>query len=203
MGHFLSFEGIDGVGKSTQAARLHKSLISRYGANAATLWREPGSTPAGEKIRDLLLHQTDVPLTPMSQLLLFNAARVELINDVIARDMLLGKWVIMDRYVDSTVAYQHYGSGLDLDHVRIIQDIVVGDVMPALTFILDAPLDLCWERTQLDRFKTNPGYMRRVQAGYRQIASQVPSRCVLLDTRDSDEEAIHNAIWSIIEFRLL
>lgn len=210
MGHFISFEGIDGVGKSTQAKRLYRRLVDRDSPMNVELFREPGSTPAGEEIRRLLLnqyHDKDIDLAPMTQMLLFNAARLELIRGPLSRAQILGKWVLLDRYVDSTIAYQCYGDFISVDYARIIQDIVVGGVMPELTFILDMPPEAATMRLPVqeekDRFESQAlAYQNRVRDGYIRIAKQYPSRCVLINA-ELPEAAIADAIWNHIESRLL
>jgi len=143
-GLFLSFEGGEAAGKSVQAARLADTLATR--GRDVVLTREPGGTPFAERIRDVLLHARDVDLAPEAQALLFSAARAQHTRDVIRPALAEGKIVVADRYFDSTLAYQGYGLGADLDGLRAMTRFAVGALVPQRTFLIDVPVAVTLSR---------------------------------------------------------
>jgi dTMP kinase len=194
-GLFLSFEGGEAAGKSVQAARLAESLGT--GGRDVLLTREPGGTPFAERIRDVLLHAREVDLTPEAQALLFSAARSQHTRDVIRPGLAAGKVVVADRYFDSTLAYQGYGLGADLDGLRAMTRFAVGSLVPQRTFLIDVPVAVTLSRlasrsgtARWDRFHGDDrAFYDRVRDGYLRLAAAEPGRFVVVDG-DRPEEAV-------------
>ena len=134
MGFFITFEGGEGSGKTLQAKALYRKLMQA--GKPAILTREPGGTEAGEKIARLLKQLKEIEMTPLTELLLFNASRAQHINQVIKPNLEFGKVVICDRYTDSTVTYQGYGRGLDMEMVKTVNDFATGGLKPDLTILM-------------------------------------------------------------------
>ena len=185
-GLFLSFEGGEAAGKSVQAGRLAESLGA--GGRDVLLTREPGGTPFAERIRDMLLHAREVDLTPEAQALLFSAARAQHTRDVIRPALAAGKVVVADRYFDSTLAYQGYGLGADLDGLRAMTRFAVGSLVPQRTFLIDAPVEVVLARlaqregARWDRFHgTDRDFYERVRDGYLRLVASEPHRFVVID----------------------
>jgi dTMP kinase len=185
---FVTFEGVDGSGKSTQATLLVEHLETLGRDVVAT--REPGGTPLGEKIRELLL-DGEQP-APWTEAALFAAARAELADRVIRPALAAGTDVVCDRYLDSSLAYQGVGRGLGIDGVREL-NVGVADLEPDRTFVLllDSELALARAGSSPDRMEREDGTFRAAVAdGYRQLAERFPERIVVLDgTRPVDELA--------------
>jgi len=165
---FITFEGGEGCGKSLQSRKLYRKLTQS--AVPAVLIQEPGGTPLGVKVRYLLKQACEVPVSPLTELMLFNASRSQLVQDVILPGLEGGKIVICDRFTDSTVAYQSYGRGLDLNTVKTINEIASRGLKPDLTFLLDVPpeIGLSRKRQQAnDRFeKEAVEFHQRVREGF-------------------------------------
>lgn len=182
-GYFVTFEGPEGAGKSTQVTRLAGTLAERGFDVFST--REPGGTPVGEMIRRILLDRRDLELGDWTEALLFTAARAQLVNHVIGPELAAGHVVLCDRFRDSTLAYQGYGRGLDLETLRRLQDQATGGLQPALTFLLDLPVEQGLSRippTSLDRLdREAQAFHRRVRDGYIEMARQDAGRWVMLD----------------------
>ena len=177
---FISFEGIDGSGKSTQAIKLFDHLI--YSGVPAILVREPGYTPLGEHLREYLKGQE--PLTPVAELLLFEAARAQLVVTVIAPALRDGTTVITDRYTDSTFAYQGAGRGLDPILIRSLNSMATRDLFPDITFLLSIDPSAATARTndRNARFEAeNRDFYNRVATAYAQQAKAQPHRIQTLD----------------------
>jgi dTMP kinase len=175
---FVTLEGIDRSGKTTLATQLAEEL-----GPDAVLLREPGHTDAGERIRDLLKDPA-VELTAEAELLLFEAARAELVKRVIAPALAEGRNVVCDRYVDSTVAYQGVARGLGVELVERLNEIAVGDCMPELTILLRVEPDVAAERHGAgdDRFEAEGiEFQRRVAAAYDDLAARHPDRIKVVD----------------------
>jgi dTMP kinase len=172
---FITFEGIDRSGKTTQAKLLSDAL-----GDQAVLVREPGGTPAAERIRELVKEDE---LSPIAETLLFSAARADLIERVIRPALDAGKTVIGDRYVDSTVAYQGGARGLGIDRVEDLNRWLTGDLWPEVTFLLDVDPAMASERSgQLDRFEREGEPLQRaVAAAYDELAQRHPERYVRID----------------------
>jgi len=186
-GAFLSFEGGEAAGKSVQAARLAESLGT--GGRDVLLTREPGGTPFAERIRDVLLHAREVDLSAEAQALLFSAARAQHTRDVIRPALAAGKVVVADRYFDSTLAYQGYGLGADLDGLRAMTRFAVGSLAPQRTFLIDIPVAVTLSRlssrsgtARWDRFHGDDrAFYDRVRDGYLRLAAAEPGRFVVVD----------------------
>jgi len=186
-GAFLSFEGGEAAGKSVQAARLAESLGA--GGRDVLLTREPGGTPFAERIRDVLLHAREVDLSAEAQALLFSAARAQHTRDVIRPALAAGKVVVADRYFDSTLAYQGYGLGADLDGLRAVTRFAVGSLAPQRTFLIDIPVAVTLSRlgtrsgtARWDRFHGDDrAFYDRVRDGYLRLAAAEPGRFVVVD----------------------
>ncbi len=194
-GTFLSFEGGEAAGKSVQAGRLAEGLGAR--GRGVLLTREPGGTPFAERIRDVLLHARDVDLAPEAQALLFSAARAQHTRDVIRPALADGKIVIADRYFDSTLAYQGYGLGADLEGLRAMTRFAVGALVPQRTFLIDVPVAVTISRlgarsgtARWDRFHGDDrAFYERVRDGYLRLAAAEPGRFVVV-AGDRPEEAV-------------
>ena len=203
-GLFLSFEGGEASGKSIQALRLVASLRDR-GVDAV-LVREPGGTTAGERIREILLHARDVSLTPEAQALLFMAARAQLVREVVRPALARGSAVVADRYFDSTLAYQGFAGGADLDGLRDLVRFAVGDALPDRTFLLDVPVDVVLARSRAraadrpwDRFEARERvFHERLREGYLRLAAADPRRFVIVPG-DRDEAEIAREILRHVE----
>jgi dTMP kinase len=192
-GVFLSFEGGEAAGKSVQAARLAESLGA--GGREVLLTREPGGTPFAERIRDVLLHAREVDLAPEAQALLFSAARAQHTRDVIRPALAEGKVVVADRYFDSTLAYQGYGLGADLEGLRAMTRFAVGSLVPQRTFLIDVPVAVTVSRlatrsgtARWDRFHGDDrAFYERVRDGYLRLAAAEPDRFVVVDGERPEE----------------
>jgi dTMP kinase len=173
---FITFEGIDRSGKTTQARMLADVL-----GDDAVLVREPGGTPAAERIRDLV--KGDADLSPIAETLLFGAARAELVRDVIRPALEAGKVVVSDRYIDSTVAYQGGARGLGIEVVERLNDWITGGLWPDVTFLLDISATSASGRGgELDRFEREGEQLQQaVAAAYEELAQRHPERYVRLD----------------------
>jgi dTMP kinase len=189
---FLTFEGLDGSGKTTQANLLADSLRAEGREVVAT--REPGGTPAGEEVRRLLLD--GVEMTPWAEAALFAAARAELVDRIIRPALDAGKIVLSDRYIDSSLAYQGVARGLGLDEVFELNRIATGGLLPDLAFVLQVDPDLSAERVggNPDRIeREGADFRRRVHDGYATVARKFADRVVLLDGARSPDE-LHEEI---------
>lgn len=162
---FIVFEGLDGSGKTTQINLLANKL-KQHGYNV-TVTRDPGGTDTGDKIRQMLLHDD---MSPMTQLLLFAASRAELVHTVIIPALRRGEVVLCDRFTDSTVAYQGYGHGLDMNYIRQLNDMSTFGLIPDLTIYLDIPIEECMRRKSLmanDKLDSlDEAFYERVKSGY-------------------------------------
>ncbi|MCF7923148.1 MAG: dTMP kinase [Candidatus Marinimicrobia bacterium] len=183
----ISFEGIDGSGKSTQCKMLYHELLDRgYGVH---LYREPGGTKISEKIREILLDRENVEMSPVTEMLLYFASRNQLISEKVLPALQRGEIVLLDRFVDSTIAYQGYGRDLSLESIRKVAEVAIGELTPDLTILVDTPLDTAEDRMdhrQLDRLEAeNAEFKERTRNGYLQLAKDEPHRFLLLDGRES------------------
>ena len=183
---FITLEGVEGAGKSTQARMLGQRLEAE--GHRVVLIEEPGGTALGQRVREIVKHARQVTLTPRAEVLLFLASRAQLVDSVIRPELLNGSVVICDRFSDSTFAYQCYGRGLDLPSVRRANAFAVGCLVPNLTVLLDVPPE-CGLLRKPDRQTANwdryeqegIDFHRRVRAGYLQLASQEPARWYVVD----------------------
>jgi dTMP kinase len=187
---FITFEGPDGSGKTTQARRLAEYLQAR--GLPILLTREPGGTEISEQIRQVILSTRNQAMRNEAEVLLFSAARAQIVAELIRPALAAGKIVVCDRYSDSTLAYQGYGLGLDLDALRAITQFATGGLVPDLTFYIDVPAEVGLTRRQ--RGKTNRldqkdvEYHTRVRNGYLELAKAEPRRWVVIDGTASVEE---------------
>jgi len=184
-GRFITLEGGEGAGKSTQIARLKTWLEGRGKTVAAT--REPGGSPGAEMIRKLLVEGPAERWDGVTEALLHFAARRDHLRTTVWPALKRGAWVISDRFADSTRAYQGYGHGLDLAMLERLYGVAVGDFRPDLTLVLDLPIDVGLARAAArrgteTRYESLPiEFHRRVKAGFLEIAKREPSRCVVID----------------------
>ena len=180
-GKFVTLEGIDGAGKSSFLSCIERLLRAR--AHDVVVTREPGGTPAGEALRDLLLHS---PVDPMSEALLMFAARREHLRHVILPALEAGRWVLCDRFTDATFAYQGYGRGVDLRFLATLERSVQGALQPDLTVLFDLPVAVARARTARardpDRFESEQDtFFERVRSGYFARAAADPTRFRVID----------------------
>lgn len=198
---FITIEGGDGAGKSTFIPFIKDYLESR-GENVI-LTREPGGTLLGEKLRDLLLaHRMDT----MAETLLMFAARAQHIEDIIIPALKEDKWVICDRFTDSTMAYQSSAKGLPESVIKTLQDLVQHDLKPGISFVFDVPLEVSKARLMQtgkipDKFESeNDDFKERVNLGYKNIVKKNPARCKLIDSSKTIDETKEQVIILLDEF---
>ncbi len=199
-GKFITFEGGEGGGKSTQAARMAGYLRGKGLEVIET--REPGGTPQGEDLRDLLVQGDPDRWSALSELLLLTAARVEHVNRLIEPALAEGKWVICDRFADSTLAYQGIAGELGLELVEQLQQLAVGASFPDVTFLLDvraeAGLQRAEKRGGAARFeKKGAAFHQTLRDGFLALANENPQRIVLIDGEDTFDN-----VWGQIEAEL-
>ena len=185
---FITLEGIDGAGKSTQMSRIEAALESRGIDYLMT--REPGGTPLGEKLRDILLHQD---MHPETEALLMFASRAEHLSSVIRPALEAGTWVISDRFTDASFAYQGGGRGLDYGKLAMLEQWVQGTFRPDLTLLFDVPVEVARKRlmknASLDRFEhEREAFFDRVRGAYLDRAARFPERFVVIDSGAPPEE---------------
>jgi len=197
---FFSFDGIDGVGKTTQMDLFCQWLRER-GADVVTC-RDPGSTPLGERIRDVLLHSDgDTPIGRRAEMLLYMAARAQLVDEVLRPALAAGKTIVSDRYLLANIVYQGHAGGLDLEAIRQVGAVAVDGVRPDAVFLLDmspTAADGRLRRT-LDRMeRQGSDYRERLRAGFLAEAARVENRAHLIDA-DRPVETVHAEIRRIAE----
>lgn len=207
-GKFITIEGVEGSGKTTQAALL-SDYLRKQGIDVVET-REPGGTEAGEKIRQILLSPTLSTLTVITELFLFLAARAQQVAEVIAPALKTGKWVVCDRFSDATMAYQGHGRGIDTDAIRIMNDFATNGLKPDLTVLLDLDVEIGIRRAVRakrefaesrngDRMeKENKEFHRRVRTGYLELAGSEPDRIKVIRVAGSIEDA-HRTIVTLVE----
>ena len=201
---FITFEGSEGCGKSTQVKRLTARLETSGVPFLVT--REPGGTPIGESIRELLQFAPEsAAMTPQTELLLFEASRAQLVREVIKPALENGKCVIADRFFDSTTVYQGVARKLDAEFVQELNAFVVGDCLPDITFVLDVDLKTARERMKgprrPDRMEMeSEEFYEQVIEGYRDLAKRESKRVTLIDGSRSPDE-IENEIWKMLSPR--
>ncbi len=183
---FMTFEGVDSSGKTTQAALLVESLRARGGVPVHFI-REPGGTAISERLREILLDRNNFELSELTELFLFSASRAQLVSQVIVPALARGEIVVCDRFADSTTAYQGYGRGLDLDAVRRINAVATAGTEPDITVLVDITVGEIEARKKaaggaMDRME-NAGreFYERVRGGYLAIAREHPGRFVVVD----------------------
>lgn len=210
-GYFISFEGTEGGGKSTQIQILAERL--RAMGRTVRVVREPGGTPIGEEVRHTLKHsEANRAMTSEAELLLMNASRAQLVREVIRPALASNEIVLCDRFYDSTVAYQGYGRGLPLKVVQTVIDLAVETTRPDLTLILDVPVLVSEERRKAREGKgaTEPvrdrmeeadrKFFERVHEGFLAIAAANPARVAVIDAT-GDVDAVSSAVWDIVAKR--
>lgn len=205
-GHFITFEGGEGGGKSTQAAMLAERLKA-FGISVH-LTREPGGSPGAEAIRHVLLSGAAKALGAEAEAMLFAAAREDHVINTIAPALARGQWVISDRFSDSTRVYQGTLGQVDPRLIRRLEKLTIGDTRPELTIILDLPAEEGLARANArrgaataDRFESETlEFHQRLRDAYRQLAAEEPERCVLIDAAGS-KEAVGKAVWDVIDKR--
>lgn len=194
---FITFEGIEGSGKSVQTRALYRKV--RQLGIPAILVHEPGSTPVGERLTRLLKWSRNTKISPLTELMLFNASRAQLVTEVTKPALKEGKVVICDRYTYSTVAYQGYGRGLNLDVIKQINDIATQGLKPDLTILLDIPVEKSLARIggrEHDRFEKEAlSFHNKVRRGYLHLAEDEPGRWLVVDASQS-KETIKKIIWA-------
>ena len=206
-GFFITFEGGEGGGKSTQVKRLVARLLAQGADVVAT--REPGGSPNAEALREVLLSGLVAPLGPAAEALIFSAARIDHIDNLIRPALMRGAIVVCDRFADSTRAYQGALGKLSDSFIDGLEKVTIGEVRPDLTFVLDLPAEEGLARAQarrgkasIDRFEAEDmAFHRALRDSFRAIAAKDPKRCVIVDATGS-EEAVAEAIWRQVEVRL-
>jgi dTMP kinase len=200
---FITFEGIEGCGKTTQIG--HLTSFFKKARRPFLLTREPGGTEVGGKIREILLSSDNSGLEPMAELFLYVADRIQHYRQVILPALRQGKVVLCDRFADATTVYQGFGRGLDLAWIEEIHSRALENAKPDLTFLLDLPVEVglkrAWkrlkkDRTGEDRFEKEAlDFHRRIREGYLTLARKEPSRIIVLDGM-KDEQTLHGEIVS-------
>lgn len=205
-GVFITLEGGEGAGKSTQLKLLEERLVTHEIDIVRT--REPGGVPSAETIRDLLVNGETDKWRPLTETLLHFAARHEHISRLVQPALDRGQWVLCDRFADSTTAYQGYAQNIDLETIATLYRLAVGNLEPNLTIILDLPVEVGLERAE-DRGiggtryeKMGIEFHKRLRDGFLQIAANNPHRCSILDATQSIEE-ISEDIMALVEERFL
>jgi dTMP kinase len=203
-GHFITLEGGEGSGKSTQAKRLAAALESRGLVTLAT--REPGGSPGAEEIRALLVNGAPGRWDALTETLLIYAARADHVGRTIGPALLAGKWVICDRFTDSTYAYQGAGRGLARETIRRIDSIVLDDFKPEFTLVLDIDVETGLKRagkrgaaeSRFENFDSD--FHERLRQAFIEIAKRHPDRCALIDATLGEDE-VTAAIWATVSRR--
>jgi dTMP kinase len=207
-GKFITFEGIDGCGKSTQAKRLLLHL-NKIGI-PALLTLEPGGTKIGSYIRRILLDPKNKDISELTELFLYLADRSQHLKEVIEPSLRKGVWVVSDRFYDATLAYQGFGRGISKDFILMLNDKICGNIKPDVTFLLDCPVEIAMKRRSKREFDQNQlrfeqesiSFHERVRKGYLWIAEQFRERVVLVDATLSVEDIerfVFNKIKQFLE----
>jgi dTMP kinase len=208
-GVFITLEGGEGAGKSTQVRRI-KAQLAAAGLNAVAT-REPGGSPRAEILRNLLLAGTVKSLGPTAEALLFAAARIDHIDTLIAPALAAGTWVVSDRFADSTRAYQGAVGGVDPHFLNALERVTLAGLKPDLTLILDLPAEVGLARAArrrggsaaTDRFESEDlSFHAALRAAFLAIAAAEPERCIVVDASHSEDE-VAQAIWDAITHRLI
>ncbi len=191
---FVSFEGIDGCGKSTLLEELASWLKEQAIPFIKT--REPGGTRLGEKIREILLDPSFEAMNKQAEVLLYSASRAQLVHELIRPALEQGTWVLADRYIDATLAYQGFGRGLELEALHLIQDWTTGGLWPDLTILLDCDIDVASGRMKArketeDRIEQESRiFHQKVRDGYLHLAGSMPNRFIVLDANKARQEVM-------------
>ncbi|MEO6876238.1 MAG: dTMP kinase [Opitutaceae bacterium] len=206
-GKLISFEGPEGSGKSTQISRL-AARLQKAGREVVTT-REPGGTEIGEQIRNIIVHNSKGDeMCAETELLLFTAARAQVVREVIAPALVRGAVVLTDRYLDSSTVYQGIGRNLAADPVSQINRFAVGNVMPDLTLVIDVPTEVGLARIRQrasdlpDRMeRENIAFFKKIREGYLLLGQSMPDRVVVIDGTQTPE-AIEEKIWALVKERV-
>ncbi|MBI3397672.1 MAG: dTMP kinase [Deltaproteobacteria bacterium] len=211
MSPFITFEGVEGCGKTTQMEMLKEHLEWKGCQVVAT--REPGGTELGEKVRNILLNIDVHPLAPWSELLLYSVCRAQLVNEVIKPALKDKKIVLCDRFSDSTIVYQGYARGLNLEAIAHLNKWITEGIMPSITFIMDCPPEIGLRRA-LDRINTrkegnkedrfereNVEFHKKIRDGYLRLAKESTDRIKVING-DREISVIHKDICGIVEKQL-
>jgi len=198
MGKFITFEGVDGAGKSTHLAWFASALRER--GLDVVVTREPGGTPLGEQLREILLNQ---PMSIGTEAMLMFASRLEHIEQVIKPALHIGKWVISDRFSDASFAYQGGGRGMDWEKLRQLEQWVHPDLQPDLTLFFDVPVEIARKRlannVSLDRFEQEQAdFFERVRDGYHRRVKENPQRYAVIDASQNLDEVKKQLEYIII-----
>jgi len=210
---FITFEGVEGSGKTTQIRRLKRYLTQK--GIPCKVTREPGGCPIGERIRKILLNPDHREMTPLSELLLYEASRAQHLKEVIEPLLRRGTVVLCDRFIDASIAYQGHGRKVDLNWVARLNRLSTGGIKPDITFLLDCPIDLGLKRAirrnralnqeKEDRFEREKvQFHRLVRGGYLSIAKKEPQRVKVIDTRQGEErvfEKIRKIVDNLMGFK--
>ncbi len=204
---FITFEGIEGCGKSTQIALLATSL--QQAGQRVLLTREPGGCPIANQVRSILLDAANSAMTPMAELMLYAAARAQHLAEVIRPALADGAIVLCDRFSDATRAYQAFGRGIDRQYMETLNDLACNGLTPQLTLLLDCPVETGLGRAR-QRIETTSGpreerfeleslaFHQRVRDGYLQLAAEEPARFVIIDATGTPEQVSKNITAAII-----
>lgn len=202
-GLFITFEGPEGSGKTTQIRLLEQSLRRR--GHVVTVTREPGGTHLGDAVRSLLLQRQDISIGARAEALLFNAARAQLVDEVIRPALDAGQIILCDRYIDSTLAYQGYGRRMDADKLSGVIDFATGTLLPDLTVFLDIEPQQGLQRKQADTHiewnrldQETLDFHHAVRAGYQHLIEADPQRWVVVDA-SRDRTYIQDIIWGHVQ----
>ncbi|HTK13410.1 MAG TPA: dTMP kinase [Xanthobacteraceae bacterium] len=207
-GRFITFEGGEGTGKSTQITHLADAL--REQGIDVVVTREPGGSPGAEILRHVILSGAAAPLGSLTEAMLFAAARNDHLECKIRPALARGSWVLCDRFADSTRVYQGAAGHVEPSLIDALERITVGDTKPDLTLVLDVPAEMGLERAakrrgrdKADRFEAEDlQFHETLRAAFRRLAERESARCALIDARDA-EDAVAKRIWSIVQLRLL
>jgi len=203
MKNFISFEGIDGCGKSTQISLVSKYLNEKKISN--TIIREPGNTKVSEALRKILLDKKNI-ISSNTETLLFLAARSQLVNEIILPKIKKNDFVLCDRYLDSTAAYQGYGYDLNLEQINNMNIFATGNLFPSLTIIFDIDPKIALDRIKknnLDRMESKGlSYYNKVRDGYMQISHLYPNRCKVINCNGKDIMSVYSRVLELINLCL-
>jgi dTMP kinase len=203
---FITFEGVDGCGKTTQLELLRAHLESEFARTTSSTrivtTREPGGTKLAETAREIILH-SQTPLSPRAELLLFGAARAQHVDELITPALNQGDWVLCDRFVDSTLAYQGGGLGLDAEFIRMQNDYATNGLTPHLTLLFDVDVRVALERRAAQRGEDRIEerglqFQERVRAGFLELAKNEPQRIQIIDA-NAPAKVIHNRVVRVLE----